>query len=46
MEGRRLFPIFDAINLDGVHGNTILANNHSQVFHFRDFELAFLGFEI
>ena len=45
-EGCGSFPIFDAINLDGVHGNAVFANDNTQVFNFRGFELALLWFEV
>ena len=45
-KGCRSFPIFDTVNLDGVHGDVIFANDDTKIFDFRDFELAFLGFEV
>ena len=45
MEGCGSFPIFNTIDFDQVHGNTVFADDDAKVFDFRDFELALLRFE-
>ena len=34
------------VDLDGVHGNAIFADDDPEVFDFRDFELTFLWLEV
>jgi hypothetical protein len=38
------FSVLYTLNFDWVHGNEILADNESEVFHLCCFKLAFLGF--
>ena len=41
-----MFPIFDTIDLNGVHSDTIFTNDNTKIFNLRDFKLALLQFEI
>ena len=40
------FPIFNAVNFNGVHGDVVLTDDNTKIFDFCDFELAFLWFEV
>ena len=40
------FPVFNTIDFDWVHSNTIFANDHPKVFDFYGFKLALLRFEV
>ena len=46
LECRRSFPVFNPINFDGIHGDTVLADDDTKVFNFCDFKLTFLWFEV
>ena len=45
-QSRGSFPVFDAIHFHRIHSDTILTDDNAKVLDFRDFELAFLRFEV
>jgi hypothetical protein len=44
LQGCGSFSVLHALDFDWVHGDGVLVDDHTKVFHFSDFKLALLGF--
>ena len=46
LQGHGSFPILHTLDLDGVHGDGVFADDDAEILHFGLLELAFLGFQV